>query len=72
MRVLVIGAEGTVGRAAVAALGNRHRIITLLDESAARLAILLPGHESISSTRAGLAYVKSVEGGQTGQVYCIG
>jgi NAD(P)-dependent dehydrogenase (short-subunit alcohol dehydrogenase family) len=44
----------------------------LLQESAARLAILLPGHESISSTRVGLAYVKSVEGGQTGQVYCIG
>jgi len=45
---------------------------TLLDESAARLATLLPGHESISPARAGLAYVKSVEGGQTGQVYCIG
>ncbi len=45
---------------------------TLLDESAARLATLLPGHESISSARAGLAYVKSVEGGQTGQIYCIG
>ena len=44
----------------------------LLDESAARLAALLPGHESISAARAGLAYVKSVEGGQTGQIYCIG
>ncbi len=45
---------------------------TLLDESSARLATLLPGHESIPAARAGLAYVKSVEGGQTGQVYCIG
>ncbi|MBC8036961.1 MAG: short chain dehydrogenase [Rhizobiales bacterium] len=44
----------------------------LLDESAAKLATLLPGQESISSARAGLAYVKSVEGGQTGQIYCIG
>lgn len=45
---------------------------TVLDESAAKLATLLPGHESISAARAGLAYVKSVEGGQTGQIYCIG
>ncbi len=45
---------------------------TLLDVSAEKLAPLLPGHESIPSARAGLAYVKSVEGGQTGQVYCIG
>ena len=45
---------------------------TLLERSAARLATLLPGHEPITSARAGLAYVKSVEGAQTGQVYCIG
>ena len=45
---------------------------TLLDESAARLAALLPGHESISAARAGLAYVKSVEGGLTGQVIAVG
>ncbi|MGH6819855.1 MAG: short chain dehydrogenase [Methylocella sp.] len=45
---------------------------TLLDSSAARLAALLPGHESIPAARAGLAYVKSIEGGQTGQIYCVG
>ncbi len=45
---------------------------TLLDESAAKLAALLPGHESIPSARAGLAYVKSVEGALTGQVIIVG
>lgn len=45
---------------------------TLLEESAAKFAAMLPGHEAVSSARVGLAYVKSVEGGQTGQVYCIG
>ncbi len=44
----------------------------LLEESTAKFAPLLPGHEAVSSARVGLAYVKSVEGGQTGQVYEIG
>ncbi len=45
---------------------------TLLEESAAKFAPLLPGHEAVSSARVGLAYVKSVEGGQTGRIYEIG
>lgn len=45
---------------------------TLLEESAAKLATLLPGHEPVSPARVGLAYVKSVEGAQTGQIYCVG
>ncbi len=69
-------ALGGFVRAAAIDLGRGLRINlvspTLLDESAAALAASLPGHESIPSARAGLAYVKSVEGGQTGQIYCVG
>jgi NAD(P)-dependent dehydrogenase (short-subunit alcohol dehydrogenase family) len=45
---------------------------TLLEESAARLAPLLPGHEAVSAGRVGLAYVKSVEGALTGQIIEVG
>jgi NAD(P)-dependent dehydrogenase (short-subunit alcohol dehydrogenase family) len=45
---------------------------TLLEESAAKLAPALPGHEAVPSWRVGLAYVKSVEGALTGQTIEVG
>jgi NAD(P)-dependent dehydrogenase (short-subunit alcohol dehydrogenase family) len=45
---------------------------TLLEESKEKFANLLPGHEAVSSARAGLAYVRSVEGAQTGEVFTVG
>ena len=69
------GLTGFVKAAAID-LGRGQRINlvspTLLEESAARLANLLPGHEAVSSARVGLAYVKSVEGGLTGEVIRVG
>jgi NAD(P)-dependent dehydrogenase (short-subunit alcohol dehydrogenase family) len=45
---------------------------TVLEESAARLAALLPGHEPVSAGRVGLAFVKSVDGALTGETICVG
>ena len=45
---------------------------TVLEESAAKLAPLLPGHEPVSAARVGLAYVKSVDGALTGETICVG
>jgi NAD(P)-dependent dehydrogenase (short-subunit alcohol dehydrogenase family) len=45
---------------------------TLLEESKAKFAGLLPGHEAVPSTRVGLAYVRSVDGAQTGEVFTVG
>jgi len=39
MRVLVIGATGTVGRAVVAALGARHDVIAASDRGATELKV---------------------------------
>ena len=44
----------------------------LLEESAVKFDGYFPGHEPVSSTRAGLAYVKSVDGAITGEVIKIG
>ena len=44
----------------------------LLQDSAAKYDGFFPGHEPVSSQRVGLAYVKSVEGGLTGQVIIVG
>jgi NAD(P)-dependent dehydrogenase (short-subunit alcohol dehydrogenase family) len=44
----------------------------LLEESAQKYDGFFPGHETVSSARAGLAYAKSVEGGLTGEVISVG
>lgn len=44
----------------------------LLAESEAKYDGYFPGHEPVSSARVGLAFVKSVEGALTGQVFTVG
>jgi hypothetical protein len=51
--------------------GLRLNIVSpgLLEESLSVFGDYFPGHETVSSARVGQAYVKSVEGHLTGQVY---
>ena len=44
----------------------------LLEESAVKYDGFVPGHETVSSARVGLAYAKSVDGALTGQVISVG
>lgn len=44
----------------------------LLEDSAIKYDGFFPGHEPVSSTRVGFAYVKSVEGAITGKVIAVG
>lgn len=44
----------------------------LLAESAAAMGSFFPGHEPVPGARVGIAYVKSVEGRLTGQVFQVG
>jgi NAD(P)-dependent dehydrogenase (short-subunit alcohol dehydrogenase family) len=44
----------------------------LLEESERKYEGFFPGHEPVSSARVGLAYVKSVEGALSGQVFAVG
>ncbi len=44
----------------------------LLEQSVKKYEGFFPGHEPVSAARVGLAYVKSVEGGLTGQVFVVG
>lgn len=44
----------------------------LLQDSVAKYDGFFPGHDPVSSERVGLGFVKSVEGGITGQVIAIG
>ncbi|KWF91846.1 short-chain dehydrogenase [Burkholderia cepacia] len=45
---------------------------TMLEESASIFGDAFPGFEPVSSARVGLAYVRSVEGPDTGKVYRVG
>lgn len=45
---------------------------TVLEESVSTFGPYFPGFEPVSSTRVGLAYVRSVEGVETGRVYRVG
>lgn len=45
---------------------------TVLEESAEAYATYFPGFEPVSSARVGLAYVRSVDGGDTGRVFRVG
>ena len=67
--------EGFVRGAAVdLARGMRINLVspTVLEASAALYAPYFPGFEPVSAHRVGLAYVRSVDGGDTGQVYRVG
>ena len=44
----------------------------VLEELAQKYDGFFPGHEPVSAARVGLAYVKSVEGALTGQVFAVG
>ena len=53
--------------------GLRINIVSpgLLDESAGALGDYFPGHETVAGTRVAKAYVKSIEGRLTGQVFHV-
>jgi NAD(P)-dependent dehydrogenase (short-subunit alcohol dehydrogenase family) len=72
---LVNGALDCFARAAAIELprGLRINVVSpaLLDESAAALGDYFRGHETVPGKRAANAYVKSVEGGLTGQVFHV-
>ncbi|HAU1152311.1 TPA: short chain dehydrogenase [Legionella pneumophila] len=45
---------------------------TVITEAMENYGPYFRGYESVSAARAALAYSKSIEGAQTGQVYCVG
>src|SRR5690606_7261711 len=45
---------------------------TVISESMESYSTYFRGYEPVSAARAALAYSKSVEGLQTGQIYCVG
>jgi NAD(P)-dependent dehydrogenase (short-subunit alcohol dehydrogenase family) len=71
----VNGALGAFAKSAAIELarGCRINVVSpgLLEESAQKYDGFFPGHETVSSTRVGLAFVKSVEGALTGQVIIV-
>jgi nucleoside-diphosphate-sugar epimerase len=116
MKLVIIGASGTIGRAIVAELAPRHQIVqvgktkgdhqvditdsrdvaalfdklgkvdaielprglrinavspTVLQESIDQFGPYFRGFEAVPARRVALAYSKSVEGAQTGQVYKV-
>lgn len=67
--------EGFVRGAAIELVrGIRINLVspTVLEESAALYGPYFPGFEPVSSARVGLAYVRSVDGGDTGRVFRVG
>ncbi|RQR41266.1 MULTISPECIES: short chain dehydrogenase [unclassified Burkholderia] len=67
--------EGFVRGAAVdLKRGMRINLVspTMLEESVELFSAAFPGFEPVSSARVGLAYVRSVEGPETGRVYRVG
>lgn len=72
----VNGAIGAFVKAAAIEMPRGIRINAvspgLLEESEKKYEGFFPGHEPVSSARVGLAYVKSVEGALTGQVFTVG
>ncbi|MFZ6640864.1 short chain dehydrogenase [Undibacterium sp. TC4M20W] len=66
--------EGFVRGAAIELpRGLRINVVSpgLLEASVAALGSFFPGFEAVSAKRVGLAYARSVEGAQTGQVYAV-
>ncbi|HAU1881805.1 TPA: short chain dehydrogenase, partial [Legionella pneumophila] len=45
---------------------------TVITEAMENYGPYFRGYEPVSAARAALAYSKSIEGAQTGQVYCVG
>jgi NAD(P)-dependent dehydrogenase (short-subunit alcohol dehydrogenase family) len=72
----VNGAIGAFVKAAAIEMPRGIRINAvspgLLQESEKKYEGFFPGHEPVSSARVGLAYVKSVEGALSGQVFTVG
>ncbi|MCP2261172.1 Enoyl-(Acyl carrier protein) reductase [Streptoalloteichus tenebrarius] len=73
---LVNGALDSFVRAAAIELPDGRRINavspTVLSESAEKYADFFPGFPPVPAAQAAMAYVKSIEGAQTGQVYRVG
>lgn len=73
---MVNGAIESFAKAAAIEMPNGHRINivspTVLTESMDKYGPYFRGFESVSAARVALAYSKSVEGLQTGQVYKVG
>ncbi len=72
----VNGAIGAFVKAAAIEMPRGIRINAvspgLLEDSEKKYEGFFPGHEPVSSARVGTAYVKSVEGALTGQVFTVG
>jgi NAD(P)-dependent dehydrogenase (short-subunit alcohol dehydrogenase family) len=72
----VNGAIGAFVRAAAIEMPRAIRINAvspgLLEDSVKKYEGFFPGHEAVSAARVGLAYVKSVEGALSGQVFTVG
>lgn len=72
---MVSGAVDAFVRAAAIEMprGMRINVVSpgVLQESMDKYAAFFRGHEPVSAARAALAYSKSVEGGQTGQIYRV-
>jgi NAD(P)-dependent dehydrogenase (short-subunit alcohol dehydrogenase family) len=72
---MVDGAVESFVRAAAIELPRGLRINavspTILQESMEAYCHYFPGYEAVSSRRVALAYTKSIEGAQTGQVYKV-
>jgi NAD(P)-dependent dehydrogenase (short-subunit alcohol dehydrogenase family) len=72
----VNGAIGAFVKAAAIEMPRAIRINAvspgLLEDSVKKYEGFFPGHEAVSAARVGLAYVKSVEGALSGQVFSVG
>ena len=79
MKIIVVGATGTIGKAVVrgAAIelprGIRINAVspTILKESLGSFGAYFTGFEAVPAERVALAYARSVDGAQTGQVYKV-
>lgn len=71
---LVNGAVESFVRAAAIELSNQRINAvspTVLEESMAAYGPYFPGAEAVPARRAALAYARSIEGAQTGQIYSV-
>ena len=79
MKILIIGGKGTIGKRVSARLsqemprGIRLNVMVpgLVADSADKIGHLLPGHNPVPMDRVVNAYVKSIEGGLTGQIFRV-
>ncbi len=74
MKVVIIGASGTLGRAVVDELSPRHEIVKVgrkVLESMDTYGDFFRGHEPVTAARVALAFSKSVEGLLNGKVFQV-